>query len=418
MLKDGNISYFSYGKRDRNKDELPDENTLYEIASLTKLFTALLLAEAEQNGEVKPNDPLRKHLPPGPALPSKNGSDIRLIDLATHTSGLPEHHDSIKLYSTSQRNPFKKDDVKKLYDFISKFDLVHIPGEKYVYSNIGMGLLGHALAKRANLDYEAYIVERLFKPLRMYNTKIVFSPKEAKLLSKGHDADGNTVLPNWFSPGLEGCGALRSNIRDMMNYVKVNVYPEESKLSSAIKRAQQAHFKVDEEMLIGLGWIILPQSEILVHGGSVEGFSSFIGISLKNKTGVVVLSNSTGIPFSIVHPASDIGYTILDLLNDKPVEIPKLKNMLHVSSGILDQYVGEYELDQGFTVTILREGQHLVWLQTGDPKKYGLYPETTEKFFFKVSDSQITFIKNPKGNVTYFLLNAGGTEMKADRVLD
>ena len=418
ILKGGNISYFSYGKRDINKDGSPDENTLYEIASLTKLFTALLLAEAEQNGEVKLDDSLRKHLVLVPTHTSKNGSDIRLIDLATHTSGLPENQDSIKLYSTSQRNPFKKKDIKTLYDFISKLDLVRIPGKKYVYSNIGMGLLGHVLAKRTDLGYERYIVERLFKPLRMNNTKIVPGPKEEGLLATGHDADGNIVLSNWFSPGLEGCGALRSNVMDMMKYVKINVYPEESKLSSSIIKAQQVHFKVDEKMLIGLGWIILPQLEILAHSGCVEGFSSFVGISLKNKTGVVVLSNSTGIPFSIVHPAADIGYTILDILNDKPIKTPILKKTRQVSSEILDRYVGEYELGQDFFVTILREGQHLVWLQTGDPKKYGLYPETKENFFFKVSNSQVSFVKDQNEDVIHFLLNAGDTELKADRILD
>src|ERR1039457_4272631 len=140
------------GKVSLDGTQQPDGDTVFEIGSVTKVFTSLILADMIEKDEVKPDDPVSKFLPATVKVPSRNGREITLLDLSMQVSGLPRLPDNLK--PADPANPYADYDASKLYDFLSRYTLTRDPGEKYEYSNLAVGLLGHALALKAGMSYE------------------------------------------------------------------------------------------------------------------------------------------------------------------------------------------------------------------------------------------------------------------------
>ena len=161
------------GKISPDGTQAPDGDTVYEIGSVTKVFTSLILADMIEKGEVKPDDPVSKLLPATVKVPSRNGRQITLLDLSMQVSGLPRLPDNLK--PADPGNPYADYDAAKLYDFLSRYTLTRDPGEKYEYSNLAVGLLGHALALKAGISYEELLRRRIFAPLGMTSTSIALS---------------------------------------------------------------------------------------------------------------------------------------------------------------------------------------------------------------------------------------------------
>ena len=158
----------AYGVRERGKVEKVDGDSIFEIGSITKVFTTTLLQQMADSGEVKLDDPINKYLPASVKTPSRNGKEITLLDLATHTSGLPSVPDNLS--PRSGDDPWADYTVDQMYDFLSHYKLPRKPGAKFEYSNVGMGLLGHILALKAGTNYEALVVSRICDPLGMNST--------------------------------------------------------------------------------------------------------------------------------------------------------------------------------------------------------------------------------------------------------
>ena len=195
-----------------------DGSQVFEIGSITKAFTASLLADMAARGEVRLDDPVAKYLPPSAHVPSRNGKQITLVDLATQSSGLPRL--PTNLAPRNPANPYADYSVEQLYAFLSGYELPRDVGATYEYSNLGMGLLGHALALKAGTSYENLVNRRLLTPLGMRETAITLSPALRARLAPGHDGEGN-VVPNWDLPTLAGAGAVRSTAFDMRSGVSI-----------------------------------------------------------------------------------------------------------------------------------------------------------------------------------------------------
>ncbi|HEX7678961.1 MAG TPA: serine hydrolase domain-containing protein, partial [Thermoanaerobaculia bacterium] len=195
----------AYGSTKKGEGPV-DANTVFEIGSITKVFTSLLLADAVQRGEVALTDPVSKYLPPNVKVPERGGKKITLVDLATHTSGLPRM--PTNFHPRDPGNPYADFSVAQLYEFLSSVELTRDIGSKYEYSNLGGGLLGHALALRAGTDYETLVRTRILEPLGMKSTAITLSKAMKDRLAPGHNAELQPVA-NWDIPTLAGAGALR-----------------------------------------------------------------------------------------------------------------------------------------------------------------------------------------------------------------
>jgi len=171
----------AYGKLDAGDERILDGNTLFEIGSVTKVFTSLLLADMVQRGEVELDDPVSKYLPSEVKVPNDGKRTITLTDLATHRSGLPGMPNNFP--PKDPTNPFADYSVDQLYHFLSGYQLTRDIGSQFEYSNVGVGLLGHALSRRAGTDYETLVTSRICKPLEMESTRITLSPELTKRLA-------------------------------------------------------------------------------------------------------------------------------------------------------------------------------------------------------------------------------------------
>ena len=384
-------------------------NTVFEIGSVTKVFTSLLLADAVQRGEVALTDPVSKYLPPGVKVPERNGKKITLVDLATHTSGLPRL--PTNFHPKDPGNPYADYTVAQLYEFLSSYELTRDPGSQYEYSNLGGGLLGHVLALRAGTDYETLVRTRILNPLRMKSTGITLSKAMQERLTAGHNAALQPV-PNWDLPTLAGAGALRSTAKDLLTFLAANIGIEKSPLAPAMAAMLAVRRPTGNPKLeIALGWHIWIRDghEIIWHNGGTGGYRSWIGFDPKARTGVVVLSNT-----STNAGADDIGLHLLDPTFPL-AQPPKQRQEVKVDAAVLDEYVGRYQLAPNFIITITREGDQL-YAQATDQPRFQLFAEAPREFFLKVVDAQITFVVDATGRATSLVLHQNGANAPGNRV--
>ena len=232
LIDDQGATVVGYGKLGKTDEREPDGETVFEIGSISKVFTSILLADMVQQGRVGLNDPVQEFLPDSVRVPMRDDTEMTLYHLATHTSGLPRMPDNFA--PADPTNPYADYSVEQMYEFLSGAELSGKPGAGAAYSNFGAGLLGHILALQADSDYETLVSERIAGPLKMKDTVITLTPKLQKRLAQGH---GATLAPaaNWDIPTLAGAGALRSTVDDMLRFLAANLGLTESPISDAMQ---------------------------------------------------------------------------------------------------------------------------------------------------------------------------------------
>ncbi len=188
----------------RVRPEPVNGDTVFEIGSITKVFTSVILADMVVHGEVKLDTPVAQLLPAGVRVPQRNGKPITLLDLAMHVSGLPLMPPDFK--PADMENPFAGFGAPQLYAFLSAYQLPRDPKFQYEYSNLGVGLLAHALARKAGMSYSELLRVRILDPLGMTSTSIVLSEDQKRRLATGYD---NSLIPakNWNFDVLAGANA-------------------------------------------------------------------------------------------------------------------------------------------------------------------------------------------------------------------
>jgi D-alanyl-D-alanine-carboxypeptidase/D-alanyl-D-alanine-endopeptidase len=383
-----------------------NKRSVFEIGSITKTFTGTLLADMAQRGEVRLTDPVASLLPPELTVPSRGGRQITLLDLATQTSGLPRLPTNLTI--TDPSNPYAGYTVDQLYAFLNGYTLTRDPGSQFEYSNLGVGLLGHALALRAHKSYEELVRERVLAPLDMTSSAITLTPYMARNFASGHNADGAIVAP-WDLPTLAGAGALRSSISDMLAYASANLDDGGEPLQQAMTTARSPRERIDAQTQIGLNWFTrrTGDHDIVWHDGGTGGFSSFIGLDEARETAIVVLSNS-----ATPEGVDDIGFHMLD--KRLPLTPPSTHKEIKLPARVLARYVGVYDF-AGLKVTITRSPQGLIAQVPGEVTAR-LYAESETEFFLKLVDAQISFQVDSKGRVTGAVLHQDGQTIPAEKI--
>jgi serine-type D-Ala-D-Ala carboxypeptidase/endopeptidase len=284
----------TYGKIDSSSRQRLDGDSVFEIGSVTKPFTGILLADMVERGEVNFSDPIRLYLPNAVKTPKYQEQEITLLDLATQSSGLPRM--PANFAPRDKTNPYADYTVSQLYEFLSGYKLEREVGSAYEYSNLGFGLLGHLLALKAGTGYEDLIVSRVCLPLQMNNTRIILTKEMQARLLAGHDMDGNPVR-GWDFQTLIGHGALHSTANDLLKFVAANMGQPRSTLLPAMMNSHLPRRRSDSfpVAFVGLGWQVRNREgkEIVWHNGGTGGYSAFVGFNKKQNVGVVVLSNSS-----------------------------------------------------------------------------------------------------------------------------
>ena len=384
-----------------------DGDTIFEIGSVTKVFTALLLADMVAKGEVALTDPVSKYLPATVKL--AGSKPITLEQLATHTSGLPRLPSNFAPKDVT--NPYADYTPEKLYEFLASHRPAGEPGSRYDYSNLGTGLLGHALALRAGTDFETLVRKRILEPLGMKSTSFAVPEESKARLAAGHDA---SLAParNWEFSALAGVGALRSTANDMLTFLAAAMGLVESPLAKPMAAMLAARRTSGTPGLeIALGWHIaqINGRDIVWHNGGTGGYRSFVGFDPKRRAGVVVLSN-----VSTAAGVDDIG---IHLLDDRAplLPAPKERKEVTLDAKTLERYVGRYQLAPEFILTVSRDGDRLFVQATGQPK-LEVFASAESEFFYKAVEAEISFVAEKDGTIASLVLHQNGRHMPAKKM--
>ncbi|MHC4513417.1 MAG: serine hydrolase, partial [Planctomycetota bacterium] len=376
VLKEGHATVRGYGRVDKDKPAAPNGDTVYEIGSITKVFTGILLADAIARRLVALNDPVQKHLPAAVKVPRHESQPVRLVHLTTHTSGLPRM--PVNFHPANPRNPYADYTQKLLYEGLPKTTLKRAPGKQYEYSNLAVGLLGHVLARVDNRSsYEVLLRERITRPLALEDTRITLTEAMRKRLAPPYAAGGERRL-NWDLNVLAGAGAIRSTVNDLLRFAGHNL----TNVPPALRTAQTPYHdpgfvkRVQGALPIGLGWHMGRLPDTVWHNGGTGGYRSYLAIHLKKKYAVAVLANTTS--KKIDELANKV---FLAVLGRKVAPI-RVRKAISVDADLLERYVGEYRLTATAKFTITRHGNALFARLTGQ-QAARIFPASKVHFFYR-----------------------------------
>ena len=387
-----------YGMADIEHDVPNTPQTKFRLGSITKQFTSMAIMQLQERELLSVEDPITSYLPD-----FRDGEKITIHHLLTHTSGIPnftnfpEYAETMMLPST----------VEKTIDRFKDKSLEFEPGERYRYSNSGYIVLGYIVEKVAGESYEDYIEEQLFKPLNMkstgYDHHETILKNRASGYSAGKEGFDNARYVDMTIP--HAAGALYSTVEDLYLWDRA-LYTEKLLSKSSLDKIFTP-FKGN----YGYGWSIRPQSghKRISHGGGINGFSTTISRYVDDDICIIVLSN---LEFA---PSGKIATNLASILFGEEADWPKEQKIAEVNPSIYDAYVGRYELRPNLIIAIIKEENRLFAQATGQSKAE-IFPESEEKFFWKVFDAQISFIKNEQGEVTQAILHRGDRDQTATKI--
>lgn len=406
LAEDGQLASGFGRLRERAGPKVTPE-TLFEIGSITKAFTGVLLAEMVLRGEVALDDPVSKHLPTGTVVPEKDGVAITLGHLSSHTSGLPRL--PTNLTPADGNDPYVDYLADQLVAFLAGYQLTRIPGTRYEYSNLGAGLLGWALATRAGMPYEDLVRERVLTPLGMKETVAAMPTELANRFATGHNAMGEPTIP-WNMGVLAGAGALRSTVNDMLLFAAAALDTTSGPLARAMALSQREVFRVDSNTAIGLGWHHMTRNgrTLAWHNGGTGGFRSMMVIDHPGNRASVVLGNST-------QSNDALGIAMIDGTVTIPA-LPPMKPTVALDSAAVARFIGDYQLTPQFIISILPRAGGKLNLQATGQVALRLYPSSPTEFFLSEVEASITFELDPAGNPTALVLHQNGRDQRAGRI--
>ena len=400
--------YASAGVLETGKPQKVDPDTIFEIGSVTKAFTGILLAEMVKRKEVKLDDPVSKYLPSSVTLPKAN-REITLLDLATHHSSLPRLPGNFS--PADPDDPYVDYTAEKLYEALrtAKFEIN--VGTAYQYSNLGAGLLGHALSRAAKVNYDTLVHQRVLWPLGMKSTSVQVDAASKPRLAQGYEESDGKLKPakpwTWKdSSVLIGAGGLRSTARDMLRFAAANAGIIETKLAPVLADAYaERESGSSAEMEIGLGWHrrVVGDRIVIWHNGATGGFHAYTAFDPLLKTGVVILTNSTS-------DVDDIGLHLLNPL----LPLKAIVKAVAVPEDKLARLDGWYDLGTA-KLRVTHEGTQLFAQYTGQGR-YPVFAQSPTLFVYRVVAASLEFEVNEDGTVSQVILHQGGRDLPAKRM--
>lgn len=400
---DGSTRVLHYGEAGPGARTL-GPRSVFEIGSITKTFTATLLADMVARGEMALDDPVQEYLPEGVTMPTWEGREITLMDLSTHHSGLPRMPGNFD--PADPENPYADYTTERLYAFLSSHELRREPGSEYEYSNLAVGLLGHVLERASGMTYEDLVRSRILEPLGMNLTGITLEGELGEWMTKGHDGVGD-VVPYWDAIVMVGAGGLRSDVEDMLTYLAAQMGPPDSEIERAMRMTHEVRVEREDGAANGLGWGIrrVDDRRILTHGGGTAGYSTMVGFDPELGVGIVMLANTGDFGDDL---ASDL------LRRGAPISA----STVDVPRSILERYAGLYEDEGGRRLAVRFEVEGWLTVQTPRNVRFRMYADSDTSFYLRRTPWRFTFQKDTLGNVTGFVADLGDTDVRAKKEQD
>ncbi|MCK1544821.1 serine hydrolase [Bradyrhizobium sp. 179] len=389
----------SHGYRDARAQGRINENTIFEIGSITKLFTAMLLVDMANRSEVGLDEPVAELLPAGTRVPSRNGKVITLRDLASHYSGLPRVPTNLGREDHPD-DPYACYTAEDLYQFLATHELIRTPGDTFEYSNLGVGLLGHSLVLRANArDHETLIRSRILGPLRMDDTVIAIPSRLTDNVASGHD-DSLDPVSNWNFDVLAAAGAFRSNVSDLLRFMDA-LCEGHSPISSMIGPLTTPRSQGGLE----LGPPHPDGGIAISHSGGTGGFRSFVRCIPEWKRGVAVLSNTC------IDAVVDLGVHLLD----QRCGLNWYRKEVAVEPSCFARVVGRYRLRPNWEFEVTSVAERL-YIRLADQPALRAFPISEWHFFYKCVGAQVTFEPGEDGRAARLILHQNSTDQIAERI--
>ena len=317
LIEGDKEAFLSYGSITKDTTILPNEHTIYELGSVTKVFTALLLAKLHQDSLIDINASIFKNLPDSLSENLDEENDITYLQLATHTSGLPRRPYNFGLKLKDEDNPFEQYTIEDLYNFIYTRNSMMKTSDKFLYSNTGYGLLGHCIENVLGNDLETCLQNNLFSTINMTQTSTLYQEN----MAVGHDFYGKPVN-YWKFKSMQGTGALKSSASDLAKFLKLemNIVEPSQTLRNAIEQTQVIYYKTHTSNInTGLGWQIFKRTKkdvpVYTHSGSTSGFRAYVSFIKEQKIGVIVLANNAP-SINSGKTADHIGIELLTILSE------------------------------------------------------------------------------------------------------
>ncbi len=387
----------------------PDGDTLYELGSITKVYTGLLLADAHLTGVVRLTDPLAAHLPRGTAVPSVADRPIRLVDLATHASGLARLPSNLR---ADAADPYAAYGAAELYAGLAAARPTRAPGEAYAYSNFGAGALGHALVRAHGFaDYEALTIARLCVVHGFDDTRVRPTPAQMARLAPPHDA---ALMPgkSWGFDALAGAGALRASTRDLVAFGRLFVAGALHTHAAAAALTLCEHSRAPGGPPMGLGWHFQDRLEglgrVAFHEGQTGGYHSVLLVAPQERIVVTLLTNAP------VQGLGRLGVALLRAAGGLAVEPEAITPRGATAPEALAELPGKYRAGFLDSITISAEDGVLFAQRTGHPR-VRLHAVGADRYAFRVLDGTLSVDRDADGAVNGLVWEADGERVSAKR---
>lgn len=410
VIRPGETLTAHFGQLAPDDAAAPDDETVYEIGSITKVFTSLLLADAVVRGEVALDTPIAKLLPSDVALPDGAGERITLRMLATHTSGLPRL--PADLPTNDYANPYARYGEPELWATMRRVRLDFEPGTKAVYSNLAAGLLGTLLARHTGVPYEQLLRERILAPLGMTHTGIALDAEQHRRLAPPFTGDGKP-WSTWDFQALAGAGGIRSTLPDMIRFARALLKPDETPLREAIELAwapQQLAATVSPGGQ-ALGWMIAGDRDTRWHNGMTGGFHAAIFVNRADGVATVLLTNRS-------HPrGTQLAEKIFRAASGRAARpVPNAtRPEVTLTPEQIDRCVGTFRLSAKMTLVCERRHDALFVTPTGQPTDR-LFAAASDTFFSRRAPVELKFELLASGEAApAVLLIQGGRQTRAVR---
>lgn len=389
-----------YGFKNAADKTLNDQNTIFQIGSVTKQFTSTVVLKLAEQGKLSLSDILVKYFPGYP-----NGEKITIENLLTHTSGIWNYTNDEMFMMKEVEKPL---DATRMLSLFRNKPLDFEPGTGYSYSNSGYVLLGYIIEKVSRIKYEQVVREQIFQPLQMTHSGFDFAH-----LSNPDKAIGYQMLTtNSSTKALIAdstisfsAGAIYSTLGDLYKW-NLSLSTEKILKQKSLQNAFTP--RLDK---YGLGWMIdtIGGHRRINHDGGIHGFLAHNTIFPSDSIFITVLSNANS------SKMDQVGRDVKSILFNKPYKLPEPYITVEVDSAILKKYVGEYELSPTFKITISLIGGNLKAQATGQPQ-FDLFAKTETIFFLKVVDAQVEFVKDDQGEISSLILHQNGAHQPAKKV--
>lgn len=410
MDADGSSRVVSYGDAGPGAAPL-GPNTIFEIGSITKVFTSTVLADMAARNEVTLDASVGNYLPGELVLPAQNGVEITLANLAEQNSGLPNVPDNFS--PEDPANPFSDYTISDLSIYFDCLTLARAPGESYEYSNLGVGLLGLALSHHAGMSYEELVTQCILRPLGMSNTGVSLNPQMREMRAIGHDQQGEPVKDWQDSAPFEGAGAVRSNMTDMLKFLDANMGLAGNELERVMRVAHAPRADAGNSK-IGLNWFSWTTPggvDIVYHSGNTGGYSSYLGFDPVRGVGVIMLTNQAGTTLDIPSHLLDPGIP----LREAP-KTPEQLGAIELPAETLTKFIGAYVLDAPphIRLAVTAENTQL-YVEAPGFGKLPFYPRTSLNFFNITMRAEITFVTDANGEVSGVVVKLGGIDQNGTK---